>query len=122
MVLYVIGDDAGLEEVGPRVPSVASRDHGEPFERRYVVARENSAYPEAVADLSPRERQAIALVSLGHSTRVAAYELGLAETTVRVLLMRAVRKLGARTRAEAIARFRESLTASTASRILIGTS
>jgi methenyltetrahydromethanopterin cyclohydrolase len=31
VVLYVTGDDESLEAVGPRVPSVASRDHGEPF-------------------------------------------------------------------------------------------
>ncbi len=31
VVLYVTGDDASLEEVGPKVPSAASRDHGEPF-------------------------------------------------------------------------------------------
>ncbi|WP_435009581.1 methenyltetrahydromethanopterin cyclohydrolase [Tundrisphaera lichenicola] len=31
VVLYVTGDDASLEEVGPKVPSNASRDHGEPF-------------------------------------------------------------------------------------------
>ena len=39
VVLYVTGDDASLEEVGPRVPSVASRDHGEPFEA--IFARYN---------------------------------------------------------------------------------
>jgi methenyltetrahydromethanopterin cyclohydrolase len=31
VVLYVTGDDASIEEIGPKVPSVASRDHGEPF-------------------------------------------------------------------------------------------
>jgi len=31
VVLYVTGDDPSLEEVGPRIPSTASRDHGEPF-------------------------------------------------------------------------------------------
>ncbi len=31
VVLYVTGDDASLAEVGPRVPSSASKDHGEPF-------------------------------------------------------------------------------------------
>jgi methenyltetrahydromethanopterin cyclohydrolase len=31
VVLYVTGDDASLAEVGPQVPSGASRDHGEPF-------------------------------------------------------------------------------------------
>jgi methenyltetrahydromethanopterin cyclohydrolase len=31
VVLYVTGDDASLAEVGPMVPSSASKDHGEPF-------------------------------------------------------------------------------------------
>jgi len=31
VVLMVTGDDAALAEVGPSVPSTASRDHGEPF-------------------------------------------------------------------------------------------
>jgi len=31
VVLYVTGDDASLAEVGPKVPSGASKDHGEPF-------------------------------------------------------------------------------------------
>ena len=31
VVLFVTGDDASLEEVGPQVPAVASRDYGDPF-------------------------------------------------------------------------------------------
>jgi methenyltetrahydromethanopterin cyclohydrolase len=31
VTLYVRGDDASLEEFGPRTPSSASRDHGRPF-------------------------------------------------------------------------------------------
>lgn len=31
VVLYVRGDDASIREVGPKVPSSASKDHGEPF-------------------------------------------------------------------------------------------
>ncbi|MEX2121745.1 MAG: methenyltetrahydromethanopterin cyclohydrolase [Pirellulales bacterium] len=31
VVLWVRGDDASLAEIGPRVPSSASADHGEPF-------------------------------------------------------------------------------------------
>ena len=39
VVLYVTGDDASLEEIGPRVPSNSSRDHGEPFSA--IFARYN---------------------------------------------------------------------------------
>ena len=31
MTLWVRGDDASLEAIGPRVPSCASRDYGQPF-------------------------------------------------------------------------------------------
>ena len=31
MILFVTGDDASLEAIGPKVPSSASRDHGDPF-------------------------------------------------------------------------------------------
>jgi methenyltetrahydromethanopterin cyclohydrolase len=31
VVLYLTGDDATLDDIGPKVPSGASRDHGEPF-------------------------------------------------------------------------------------------
>jgi methenyltetrahydromethanopterin cyclohydrolase len=31
VMLYVRGDDASLQEIGPRVPSCASADHGQPF-------------------------------------------------------------------------------------------
>lgn len=39
VVLYVTGDDASLEAVGPKVPSSASRDHGAPFAE--IFARYN---------------------------------------------------------------------------------
>jgi methenyltetrahydromethanopterin cyclohydrolase len=39
VVLYVTGDDESLEEIGPRVPSSSSRDHGEPFSA--IFARYN---------------------------------------------------------------------------------
>ncbi|MFO0890446.1 MAG: methenyltetrahydromethanopterin cyclohydrolase [Isosphaeraceae bacterium] len=39
VVLYVTGDDASLAEIGPRVPSSSSRDHGEPFSS--IFARYN---------------------------------------------------------------------------------
>jgi methenyltetrahydromethanopterin cyclohydrolase len=42
VVLAVTGDDASLEEVGPRVPSSSSRDHGEPFSA--IFARYNNDF------------------------------------------------------------------------------
>lgn len=42
VVLFVTGDDASLEELGPKVPSSASRDHGEPFAA--IFARYNNDF------------------------------------------------------------------------------
>ncbi|MGE3818810.1 MAG: methenyltetrahydromethanopterin cyclohydrolase [Isosphaeraceae bacterium] len=39
VVLYVTGDDASLQEIGPKVPSSSSKDHGAPFSE--IFARYN---------------------------------------------------------------------------------
>src|SRR5262249_54733268 len=72
---------------------------------RFVVARRNDLAVGGLGALSERERQVIAHAALGRSNKVIAYELGLADSTVRVLIRRAAQKLGARGRAEAIAKF-----------------
>jgi DNA-binding CsgD family transcriptional regulator len=67
---------------------------------RYIVARENQADVRGVAMLSGRERQAVAYVAAGQSTKETAYALGISANTVRVLLARAAAKLGVKSRAE----------------------
>jgi methenyltetrahydromethanopterin cyclohydrolase len=42
VVLFVTGDDASLEAIGPRVPSSSSHDHGEPFAA--IFARYNNDF------------------------------------------------------------------------------
>jgi DNA-binding CsgD family transcriptional regulator len=49
---------------------------------------------QTLRPLSPRERQVVAFARLGRSSKSIAYELGLADSTVRVLLRRARMKLG----------------------------
>ena len=44
--------------------------------------------------LSPRERQILDLIRMGHSQKEVAYRLGVSDATVRVLYARAMRKLG----------------------------
>ena len=44
--------------------------------------------------LSPRERQILDMVVGGRSHKEAAFELGVSDTTVRVLYARAMKKLG----------------------------
>ncbi|MBC8070816.1 MAG: hypothetical protein IAG13_20990 [Deltaproteobacteria bacterium] len=82
--------------------------------RRYIVAHSNDSPTPPWKSLSPRERQVAAHVSLGHSDKHVAYELGLAPSTVRVLLMRAVRKLGVKSRAELTGLFRHEVRAGAA--------
>jgi DNA-binding CsgD family transcriptional regulator len=74
--------------------------------KRFVVAVENSPPTRPPRkDLSEREHEVLTQAHMGHTTKVIAYELGLSHSTVRVLLHRAARKLGASTQKEAIARF-----------------
>lgn len=68
--------------------------------RRFIVAHSNDAPTYSLATLSPRELQVVALVALGHADKQVAYELGLSPSTVRVLVMRATRKLKLNSRAE----------------------
>jgi DNA-binding CsgD family transcriptional regulator len=52
--------------------------------------------------LSERERQVVALAIAGYENKEIAHELGLAYSTVRVLMARAARKIGARGRREIV--------------------
>ena len=81
-------------------------DPGHAFERdgtRYVVARENQTAVRGLQDLSDRERQAVAYLAVGQSTKETAYALGISDATVRVLLARAATKLGVGSRAALLA-------------------
>lgn len=73
--------------------------------RRYIVARENPPGAPGPESLSARERQVLAYAKLGHHNKLIAYELGIAGSTVRVLLARAAAKLGVRTRRDLLRAF-----------------
>jgi DNA-binding CsgD family transcriptional regulator len=67
--------------------------------KKYVVACEN--LPHAAAGfsmLTPTERSVVSYAVRGLSTKEIAYTLGISPTTVRILLMRAARRIGARSR------------------------
>ena len=81
-------------------------DHFERGGKRYVVAVANppeSAAAKALASLAPRERQVVAAAAAGRTNKLIAYELGIADSTVRVLLARAMGRLGASSRQELVA-------------------
>ena len=75
--------------------------------KRFIVAKANSARVQHVADLTDREMQVLAHAALGHHAKLIAYELGIAASTVRVLMMRAARKLNTRTSRATVQRFIE---------------
>lgn len=74
--------------------------------RRFIVAVDNRPPTSAPRGaLSEREHQVLTHAALGHTNKEIAYELGISDATVRVLVHRAARKLGVANRTEAVARF-----------------
>jgi DNA-binding CsgD family transcriptional regulator len=80
-------------------------DHFESDGRRYILAQENQVEPASAPELSARERQVLANAALGRSNKEIAYALGLAHSTVRVLMGRAATKLRATSRRELMERY-----------------
>ncbi len=75
----------------------------ESFEREgraCVLAMANRPKRCGAARWSQRERDVVQHALLGHRNKVIAYDLGLAASTVRVLISRAAAKVGARSRQE----------------------
>jgi DNA-binding CsgD family transcriptional regulator len=81
-------------------------DHFESDGKRFLLACENQASADRLISLSPRERQALSYASLGHTNKLIAYEMGIAASTVGVLLYRAGQKLRVGSREELIAAYR----------------
>ena len=82
---------------------------GDRFEsngERYVVAKDNVPRLDGLVALTPTERFVVAYAARGSTTKEIAYALGISATTVRVLLMRAARRYGVRSRKALLARAR----------------
>jgi DNA-binding CsgD family transcriptional regulator len=80
------------------------REQTESDGKALIHAVANEPCLDGPPPLSPREQQVAALAGLGRTNKLIAYELGLADATVRVLMARAARKLGVRSRTELLAR------------------
>jgi DNA-binding CsgD family transcriptional regulator len=80
-------------------------DHFERDGRRFLVAQRNDPEAPSVDVLTVRERQVAALAALGRANKEIAYELGIATSTVGVLLARAASRLGMRTRRDLVEAF-----------------
>jgi DNA-binding CsgD family transcriptional regulator len=68
--------------------------------KRFLLARRNAPEVRDIGSLAPREALAAAYAALGHSSKLIAYELGIAESSLSVLLKQAMHKLGAKNRME----------------------
>lgn len=103
----VVSVAAGLEAVRDAVSTVAAGGTVlEPRAARRLadVARRAAAGSGTVAALSGRERQILDCIAAGLSVKQTAAALGVAGKTVENLQSRLFRKLGARNRAQAVAR------------------
>jgi DNA-binding CsgD family transcriptional regulator len=70
---------------------------------RYVLLRQPNPTAIGPQSLTESERRVVELAAYGLSPKESAHELGVSHSTVRVLLMRAARKYGVRSRAELMA-------------------
>jgi DNA-binding CsgD family transcriptional regulator len=88
----------------PRVSSrwtlVASYARGG---ERYLLARENQTRLPGLHVLTEREQQVVASALTGKSNKEIAYDLGVSHSTARVLLARALARLGVHSRADLFA-------------------
>ncbi|MFO0617292.1 MAG: helix-turn-helix transcriptional regulator [Polyangiaceae bacterium] len=75
-------------------------DHFAEDGAHYLVAHRNDPSPAPLLTLTARERQVAALAAMGLANKVIAYDLGLATSTVGVLLGRALKRLGLKSRHE----------------------
>jgi DNA-binding CsgD family transcriptional regulator len=78
-------------------------DHFDRDGKRYVLACRNAPSALASALFTPRERQVVLLATAGHSNKLIGYELGIATSTVGVLLSRAAARLGVKSRRALVA-------------------
>lgn len=93
-------------------PRSATWTVAEKFERdgyRYRLMRQPIAAAEAGPRLAPREEQAVLLAANGDNNKQIAEALGLAPSTVGVLLFRAANKFGVKTRRELLDAYRRLL-------------
>jgi DNA-binding CsgD family transcriptional regulator len=77
-------------------------DHYDTDGRRFLLARRNDPRVNEPSQLTLRQRQILFYAGIGWSTKEVAYALGLADSTVRGTLRRALGKMRISTRAELI--------------------
>lgn len=81
-------------------------DHFESEGHRYFLAREGAPERTGIERLTARERQILDRALLGDHGKLIAHDLGIADSTVRVLIARAAGKMGCASRNELIELYR----------------
>jgi DNA-binding NarL/FixJ family response regulator len=107
----MLPDDAVAEWKGLIAARWSLVDHFDTDGKHYLVARRNGPEARGLGALTERERQVAAAASLGRSNKLIAYELGIADSTVRVLVARAMAKLGVASRKELVEQVARALEA-----------
>lgn len=77
-------------------------DVEEPDGKAWTLACPNAPRAVTLERITHREREVVALLSLGRSNKAIAYELGISSSTVATLVARARWKLGAKTVSELV--------------------
>jgi DNA-binding NarL/FixJ family response regulator len=98
-----VANDARTSARGTPSPMWSLVDDFVVNRRRYVVWREDVPQSSAPRPLTPKERLVVDYAQQGLSTKETAFALSVCDATVRVLMMRAARKFGVRTRKELLA-------------------
>ncbi len=95
-----------FDQAGKFITAVAaSAEPGAQTLRKGAVARSNAcdAFPERAASFTEAQRRVFELVITGLPNKLIAYEIGVAEATVKAHVSAVLRKLEVRTRAQVIA-------------------
>jgi DNA-binding NarL/FixJ family response regulator len=107
----LVGRIAGPERLATALAALARGESGyDPDQERAAlrqlgrVARQAREYSDVAASITPRELEVLGLISEGLSTRQVASRLNLSPKTVETHIAKLYRKLGARTRVQALSR------------------
>ena len=74
----------------------------QPEAREGEVAPEGGLMTQRIAALTPQQRNILSLMVAGKPNKIIAYELGIAETTVKAHITLILRKLGVFSRTQAV--------------------
>ncbi|MDH3622929.1 MAG: LuxR C-terminal-related transcriptional regulator [Myxococcales bacterium] len=75
--------------------------------RRFVLAVPNEPKVKDPRGLTKQEAQVVSFLTMGHTSKLIGYQLGLSQARVSALVSSAMHKLGVRTRAQLVKKWRD---------------